>query len=58
MKLLKELPSVKGEPGTRPTSVHIHCICVRLKAAVTEGINRAYTATLEGVPLCYTLSNH
>ena len=44
--------SVKGEPGTRPTSVQIHVIAYALKAATAEGINTAYTAVLKSVLLC------
>ena len=51
---------VKG--GRYKTRFYIHkChrICTPLQAVVVaEGINTAYTAVLEGVPLCYTYSSH
>ena len=35
-----------------------HILHMLLKAAAAEGINRAYTAALKRVPLCYIYSSH
>ena len=40
------------------TLFYVHTRHEPLKAAAAKGIKIAYTAALEGVPLCYTYSSY